>query len=217
MLITKTQTRGNCQCCGRLQAVLAGGKNMSKHGYEVKKSSFEAYFSGVCGGHSFLSMQLERKVTDSLIKSAREDACRIDALALKLEAGDEFPKTAKSGKRVKGERYFEDEIVPFDQAPKHHQKVAVTVEIYKCQSRARSARVWADQMEKLVNEVHGQPLCIVPIAAALDRIQNGEKRVSLIGRVLTSYRVDGASVYWQDERGFKGKMVSRAWRALKGA
>jgi len=211
----KTQDRGNCQCCGRMQAVLAGGRTMSKHGYEVKKDGSYAYFSGICGGNSFMPMQFERKITDALVISARADAIRLDALALKLEAGEEFPALAESDKltrRPHGGMHYEQ--VPFAQAPKHKQDRAVESAIWNAQQRSRAARNWADQMERLVNEVYGTPLTIVPIAAALDRIQPGEQRANLRGRVLVSTGQVAASVYWKDEKGFKGKMSSRAWRLL---
>lgn len=220
--VLKTQARGNCQCCGRLQAVLAGVWTMSKHGYEVKKDGSYAYFSGVCGGHSFMPMQLERKVTDSLVISARAEAARLYIRVDALSTGLAHPEMARSGKRVpdptRAGRMVDEEVL-FALAPAHHQEAARESLIWALTQRARGALDWAHQMERLVNEMYGKPLHAVLVASALSRIQEGDKRRNPRARdkVLIARSQEGATVYWRTEDGFKGKMSSRAWRLLPTA
>lgn len=81
--MSKTQTRGNCQCCGRDQAVAKG--TMAHHGYTVDNG----YFNGTCGGHMHAPLQVERTVADSIVAKCRQDAERLDKRAAALKDGTE--------------------------------------------------------------------------------------------------------------------------------
>jgi len=180
MTNAKTQLRGNCQCCGRDQAVQGG--RMSKHGYEVKKDGSYAYFSGVCSGHQFKPMQVERTVTDSAIAGARRDAERQDFLAIQFKKGEVKPQFVATGRWISKER--REETIPFEDAEPRDQKKAVESAIWKCEQRARGARSWADDMEALVNRVHGTELRTVLVEGPKE-IPMGEKRQPVGGKVLT--------------------------------
>ena len=88
--MTKTQTRGHCQCCGREQAVVRCGY-MAHHGYEVK----DGWFQGKCGGHNFPPLEVARDVADSTIASVRRDAAALRVRATALIAGEVSPATAE--------------------------------------------------------------------------------------------------------------------------
>lgn len=200
---TKIQLRGNCPCCGRDQAVLASGR-MSKHGYTVE----QGWFQGVCSGDSHAPMQKDRVVTDRIIAQVRADVVKLLQQAADLEAGKIHPLTCKVSHMRNAEP------VPFKEAPEWAQREAVRSAIYGAQSRARAGESFADQMEALVNAVHGQPLREVPVEEGPAPVRAGERRKSPRG-LLTATRVEGARVYWKDERGFKSWTGTQAWRKME--
>ena len=215
----KTQARGNCQCCGREQAVLKSG-NMSKHGYEVSEYH---YFQGVCTGERYKPIQHERDVADSIAKSVRADVAKNLALVEKLKAGKTFPLEAKSGKRVRDEARARagkfpmvEEFVAFELAPKHHQDAAVVAMIYRCETQARHGTSFADQFEKLIRDVHGEALRIVVLQDGPALIDRGDKRSlahSAGDRVLECIYVQaGRRVYYKSER--NGKTYSGSWMGI---
>lgn len=200
----KTQIRGNCQCCGRDQAVLPSGR-MAKHGYQVKNGWFE----GTCTGHLFSPMQKYRTQTDSLVVSVRSQVKDLLQLAADLQAGKVIPKTCRVDHRPNSEQ------VPFKDAPEWAQKAAINAARFLAESRARLGESFANDMEALVNRVHGQELKVVPIEAGPPPVQVGEHRM-LRGKVVTSYRVDGGKVY-AESSDRKFCLTTRAWRLLQSA
>lgn len=66
---THTHT-GNCQVCGRPQAVDVKDGTLAKHGYTIEWRMFE----GTCPGSHELPLQVSRKITDSVIASALRQA-----------------------------------------------------------------------------------------------------------------------------------------------
>lgn len=207
---TKTQLRGNCQCCGRLQAVMNG--RMAKHGYEVKDRGDWGYFEGVCLGANYAPMQTERTVTDRLVVSAREQAVELDRRAVQLRAGEIFPALIDTGRWDSKTR--STVTIPFDQGSAYEKQRAVEAAALQAESQARGARAWAYDMEKLANAVHGQPLQEVKRDAGPAPILTGEQRKAPRG-ILTAQNVFRGMVHWQDERGFKSKMATRSWRLLE--
>ena len=83
------QIRGNCQCCGRQQAVVNG--RMSKHGYTVK----EGWFSGICSGRNYAPIQVSRTTTDKIIADISAEIPELIAKAEKVKSGELTPKTLK--------------------------------------------------------------------------------------------------------------------------
>lgn len=153
----KTQQRGNCQCCGRDQAI---NHTVAKHGYEVKNRGQGGYFRGVCSGHNYEPMQVKRDITDVVISGCRADAERLDERVAGLRSGKLTPDYVRGHYNPKTREY--DQLLFEDGSPSQKRE-AIVGEVYRCESRARAARSAADDLEKLVNEVHGQPLRIVKV------------------------------------------------------
>lgn len=202
-MTTKTQTRGNCPCCGRDQAVLSSGR-MSKHGYTVDNG----WFNGVCSGERFQPMQVQREVTDQLVVQVRREVKELEAAADDFATGRRVPKTVTRG-------WGKNETqVAFADAPEWEQRQAVSKALYAARSRAKAGEQFANDMEKLVNAVHGQPLREVPVAEAPAAIRSGEQRKLANGRVVTVRFTDRGRVYWADERGFRSWTGVQAFRKL---
>jgi hypothetical protein len=205
------QLRGHCQCCGRLQAVPNGF--MSKHGYQVK----EGWFQGVCSGERYAPIERDRAQADSIVAMVRGECAALRDQAAALRAGEAKPVHAKSGNRVPdpSKRYWEleDELVPFDQAPRHYQVEAVEAAAWKAQRRAEVGESFAAFLEGVANEYHGKALIEVKADAGPAPIRSGERRVSQRGVLVANYCERGM-VHWKDDRGFGSKMSSRSWRAL---
>lgn len=198
----RIQVRGNCPCCGRDQAVVKG--TMSKHGYTVE----QGWFQGVCSGDRYAPMQVQREVTDRIVAQVRKDVAELMEKVEQLKAGKIHPTHCKTSSRPKAEP------VAWADAPEWARNDAVRTAIYQTEGRARAGTSFADQMEALLNAVHGQPLREVTVESGPAPIQIGERRMSERG-VLTVVSVQGARVYWKDERGFKSWTGSSAWRKLQ--
>lgn len=209
--MSKTQTRGNCQRCGRQQAVRGA---VAKHGYTVE----HGYLEGVCTGHLFAPLQVERAEADRVILACREDAPRLMKRAADLEAGLVFPARASAGTRSRVSQFvWADDTVPFAEATLRHQREAVASEKYRCESRARAALAFADDLEKLADQLHGTDLVVVQLAPAAARVQEGERRVCASGVLVARYQ-DGARVYWTRAKdGFRGWSGTQAWRGFEVA
>jgi len=156
----RIQLRGNCQCCGRDQAV---NHVVAQHGYEVKNRGMGGYFSGVCSGHQFVPMQVSRDVTNSVVRGCRDDAARLDERAAALRDGTVTPETVQGRYNTAKGEY---DRLPFAQGTVYQKRDAVEIETYRCEARARAARSAADDLEKLADRVHGQPLREVVIPGA---------------------------------------------------
>lgn len=210
------QYRGNCQCCGRIQAVInsAGAQRMAKHGYEVKDRGNYGYFAGTCQGIRFQPMQASRAVTDQLVATAREDAIKHDQRAADLKAGKVFPSQIRG--RYNHERRDYD-MKPFEEGDEWEKRSAVKSAIHSEECRASGARSWADQMEKLVNAVHGTALIEVDRDAGPAPIHYGDKRKNEAGDELEATAVYRGMVHWRSPRGDKvrtGRMSTRSWRLM---
>ncbi|WP_175787496.1 hypothetical protein [Burkholderia anthina] len=208
---TKTQTRGNCQCCMRDQAVLDTGR-MSKHGYTVKGVHGHGWFSGVCSGEHHLPLQKDRSHLDAIVVTIREEAANLEHRALGLRDGSVKPQTAKEGPWSKAKD------IPFAEASAYQQQEAVKHAIYSAENRARQGRTLANQMADFADKVYGTELREVPVEAGPAPIKLGEKRVSsATGRVLEAVELRGARVYWKDSKGFKSWTGTQAWRRFATA
>jgi len=210
------QYRGNCQLCGRQHAV---NGTVAKHGYTVE----HGWFNGVCNGSQFKPMQQDRAVTDKMVSDVREQVSELLQRAADLKSGKIAPATCGSSAM---ERYVDDKgrarqrckVVPFAEGDVYYQKDAINGEVYRCESRARAGTSFANDMEKLVNSVHGKPLVEVKKEDKPAPILPGEKRKTANGTIATVLYQDGARVYWTYERdGNKKKSWtgSQAWRKLE--
>lgn len=204
-MTTKTQLRGNCQCCGREQAVLASSGTMAKHGYTVKGG----WFLGVCSGHNYRPMQEDISVTRDIVATVRADVAKLLEYAADLKSGKSHPPTCKTSHAPGAQP------VAFAEAPAWAQRDAISSAIYATENRARAGEHFANDLETLANAMHGKPLREEKVSAGPAPILAGERRISTKRGVLTATSVVGALVIWRDERGLKSRMSSRAWRALE--
>lgn len=206
-MATKTQLRGNCQCCGRDQAVLATTGTLAKHGYTVKGG----WFQGVCSGHHHRAMQDDRSVTDRIVAEVRSQVAELRKTAQAYRVGTAHPaRIAKASARP-----GEDATIAWDEAPDWMRNDARRSAIYALENRAAAGEHFANDLEALANAMHGQPLREEKVSAGPAPILAGERRISTKRGVLTATSVVGAWVSWRDERGLKSRMSSRAWRALE--
>lgn len=196
------QLRGHCQCCGRQHAVLRG--RIAKHGYEVV-----GYFRGVCHGADTLPMQVERKLTDRIIKDQRENAAAARQQAADLKAGKVRPQIVERSYR----RDVDDTVIAWDDAKEWQRQEAVRVAIHQAEHADRTLTDMADALEALADRVHGQPLIEAQKPAAPEPIKVGERRTGARG-VLTVKTIDRGSVWWTTESGLKGRTSTRSWRLL---
>ena len=144
--MVNTQIRGNCQCCGRQQAVINGF--MSKHGYTVE----QGWFNGVCSGRNHPPLQISRTVTDKIIADISAEIPELIAKADKVKAGEITPKTVK---------LFRKEEIPFEQGDRRQQEAARTSLEWAYRNRARAGKHFAESMAKVADKYHGQPLVVV--------------------------------------------------------
>jgi hypothetical protein len=206
------KTIGNCQCCGRSQAVVGGGL-MSKHGYTVKGGWFE----GVCSGDRYSPMQVSRTHTDEIVESVRAEVVTLKSNLVLMKSGKLKPTTASGGRKLVDGKFVEI-TVPFAEAESWEQRNAMQGMIYRTESRIRAGESFADMMEKLVNSVHGTALTQEKKAPKTVYISGGEQRTNDSGAVLVASYQEGARVYYKYTRPngsvFSNWMSSRSWRAL---
>ena len=150
----KTQSRGHCQCCGREHAV---NGTVVKHGYEVKDRGLGGYFSGVCHGHTHRPMQIDRSVTDTSAASLRIEAGKRLERVEQLRSGKAHPASIERGW---GQN---KKTVPFADATPYEQRDAVRNTIAHEESMARHLSAFADDLQKLADEVHGKALRVVKV------------------------------------------------------
>ena len=140
-----TQIRGNCQCCGRQQAVVNG--RMSKHGYTVK----EGWFSGVCSGRNYAPIQVSRTTTDKIIADISAEIPELIAKAEKVKSGELTPKTVKV-------RMMSKEEIPFEQGDLRQQSAARTSLEWAYRNRARAGQDFIKAMIEVADKYHGTSL-----------------------------------------------------------
>lgn len=201
---TRKQFRGNCQCCGKQQAVLDGSGRISKHGYKVEGGWFE----GVCSGQHHAPMQESRVATDNIVSSVRTECDELEQLANGYKIGIAHPARIDKSYSKRGE----DKTMAWEDAAEWQQQDGIKTAIYRIESRVRAGRGFADMLEQLANDRHGKPLVVVKVEAAKAPIQYGERRKAPNGRVLQVVRLEGQRVYWKDEKGYGSWTGTGAWR-----
>jgi hypothetical protein len=199
-----TQIRGNCQCCGRQQAVVGGG--MSKHGYTVD----HGWFNGVCSGERYAPMQVSRVHTDQIIVEVRAEVVELLAKADRVKAGEITPKTIMRSPR------FQKIEIAFADAEKHEQANAVQAMEWNLRNRARAGEQFAKALGEVADKVHGTALIEVAKKEAPEFINVGHQK-SGNEMTYTCTSVQGARVYYKVQKGdkvFKGWMGCQAWRKM---
>lgn len=220
-MASTTQLRGNCQCCGRLQAVT--GNRMSKHGYTVEKTGMGyGWFRGVCSGHNHAPLQQDRQVADRIVASVRAEVAELRNTANDLESGTkvlrlvEDPRTRSMRKRTDPAQ-----MVEWQELPNYYREQVLASALWSMRRRAETGEGFANDLETLANKVHGTRLLEVERPQAAAPILVGERRelntASVPKTVATVTRVDRARVYWtamfgdSARRGWTG---TQAWRKL---
>lgn len=207
------QIRGNCQCCGKVQAVVGG--LMSKHGYTVENG----WFSGVCSGRNFQPMQFSRAETDSIVLSIRQEIPKLLAQAEQVEAGLLLPKTVtrRTYNAVARQRVTVE--VPYSEATPSEQSDERNRLAWSLKHRASSGKSFADQLEAIADKVHGTALIEVA-KKEVEQIRIGDKKTSKeTNLIYTCFKVEGVRVWWtatkQSGQQIKSWMGSQAWRKLE--
>jgi hypothetical protein len=212
MTTSKIQLRGHCQRCGRLQAGLAYGSLMAKHGYTVKDRGQYGYFSGTCSGSGFQPIELSRSLADACVAEARNDAIAHADNAAALKAGRATPLQVQGNWDFVKREYA---MIPFAEAPEYKQREAVRSAIFREEQRSRMAAEWAAAHEALIARVHGQPMVAVTKPAGPAPILIGEQRRGRNGNgVWTVTGVHRGMVRFANAEGKTGKVSMRAWRLL---
>ena len=192
---------GNCQVCGRPQAVNSG---MSKHGYIVA----QGWFQGVCAGEGYLPMQQDNKVTQEVCADIYAEILTLEILIANLQSGKVTPKTAPESV------FYKAKDVPFATANKYMQEHAVAEHIRNTQYCIKAGQSHAEYITALSTKVAGDELVKEFKADKPPVIQQGEKRI-LNGKVVSCRHTEGQRVYYKDERGFGSYTSPQAWRKLE--
>jgi hypothetical protein len=143
---TIKQLRGNCQCCGRLQAVKNG--HMSKHGYTKQ----HGWFAGVCSGERFAPMQVSRDQTDKVIADITAEIPELIKQAEQVKAGNLLPKTIVVG------HFDNKQEIPFADATPLQQSRARTSLEWSFRNRAHAGESFIKTLAEVVDEKHGTEL-----------------------------------------------------------
>ncbi len=211
----KIQLRGHCQCCCRIQAVQ--GSRMSKHGYEVKNRGDFGWFSGVCGGHKFAPVEVERVVLDQIVAQIRQECAGLLEKANNYIDGTAHPAQVGTGRYDPETR--QEICIAWEEAADYTQKSELKRQIWRLQSRAQSGNQQADQMVEIADRCHGKPLQEVKKDEGPEPIPVGQKRVLPIGKIGTVQLVYKGMAHFKvegDEK-FTRKMSTRSWRLLAKA
>ena len=201
------QIRGNCQCCGRQQAVVNG--TMSKHGYTVANG----WFQGVCGGEFHRPMQVIRATTDRIIADITEEVT-----ALLFQADQVLAGKMKPTKVVRGQ-FMKAYEIDFADATAHEQAHAVQCMNWKLRSRAKAGEDFAKYLAETADQKHGTALIEVERKEAPASVTTGDKKTK-DGKTYTCRYVEGARVHYRMTRGentFKGWIGIQAWRKMESA
>lgn len=186
MFTSKIQLRGNCQCCGRQQAVLDTGR-MSKHGYTVDNG----WFNGVCSGERHPPIQHDRSALDAMCVSIEEQCVQLCIVALDMEQGRSFPKMVDTGNTIWINRKPVREQIEWSQASVYQQQAQVKREVSHLRRRAELGRSFVKDMLKLADERHGGELERVVLDPAAKAINVGDT-VKVYGRDVVVTRIADA-------------------------
>jgi hypothetical protein len=208
------QIRGNCQCCGKEQAVVSG--LMSKHGYTVENG----WFSGVCEGRNFRPMQVSRVETDNIVASIRIQIPKLLAQAEQYESGAATPDfVVKRSYSVELRKSIETKI-PYAEADAYDQRSARSQIVWALKSRASSGKTFSDQLEAVANKVHGLPLIETTKKEVIQICVGDKKKSQETGLTYICFKVEGARVWWTSARPSDGKVMkswmgSQSWRKME--
>ena len=159
---------GNCQVCGRKQAIECVGPGdgfntgkLAKHGYKVAGFS---YFVGTCEGSGEQALQLQHVITDDICNRLTEYAARQLKFARQLESGEVVPEQVRVGQKrqvVNNCQTLVDVYVAWAEALEHKQKEQVKRDIYKHENNAHNAKSHVEFLIEMKKKIYGTAL--VPV------------------------------------------------------
>ena len=159
--------RGTCQACGRLQAHQNTNGLVAKHGYTVDWG----FFNGVCMGADAQPLELDRSMTDQIIKTLRTvEAPKHDKHAAALQAGTVEPQWKREViachyPRRDGRNTFNFNRIDIEctraELSDYDAGQQLAHAIYVAKGKAEQARSHADMLVKMIATRHGQPLVAV--------------------------------------------------------
>jgi len=203
------QLRGNCQCCGRQQAVV--GRWMAKHGYTVE----HGWFQGACSGESSEPMQKSRTRTDGIVAQVRADVAKLLEQKNKLEAGTAKPLFINKGTERN------PDLIPFNEGDDYQQRITLRKAIHDLTFKANMGAQFADMLIEVADKYHGTPLIEVEKKEPPTPIYRGDKKLSQNkSYTYECRRVEGGRVYYVlDKNGaqLNGWIGTQAWRKLENA
>jgi hypothetical protein len=154
--------KGHCQACGRVQAAANGSRKIAKHGYNTRLG----FFMGTCKGSDALALELSHTLTDEIVVKLGEYAAAQTAKVKRLEAGEEFPKTARTSewistkyegrRKIPGTGCYRE--VAFADATDLQQRDAVKAAINEASFQVRQALEHGADLRKLRSEIFGKKL-----------------------------------------------------------
>lgn len=180
---------GTCQICGRHQAFAK--YVIAKHGYTVE----HGYFQGTCPGSGHQPLEFDRTFADEVAASLRRDAAMQAIKVARINAGKLFPEQAKNGEQEQYERMtsfgprksWRAVMVPYAQAPNHHQRDAVNECRFNCERQRDLAASTAKGIVMNADRITGKQ-CLTP------RSSNADKKVIAAGTVVKLGGKDGVTV-----------------------
>jgi len=163
--VKKATHNGTCQACGRAQAAMYGGNEMSNHGYTVTWG----YFNGVCSGAGKPPLEVSREWCDGVIKWLHEEAAKAEAQAVGpigrvwiTEMTMAERRSVYDRQKPKQRWYTQPEFETAKASTlmycNWHWKDKVDMERFRLNRQAKAAREHADMLAKRADERFGQPL-----------------------------------------------------------
>jgi hypothetical protein len=143
----KSQYKGHCQGCARLQAVLPNGL-IAKHGYKVKYG----FFMGVCNGAGHAPLEVSEQYTLSVIESITQQIDELLAQAQSYRDGTAQPEVIRVG-NSRNER-----IIPFAEAQRWEVSRFFFDETGRLETRAYYGQRTIEALSQARAEFHGKDL-----------------------------------------------------------
>lgn len=194
-MTTKTQTRGHCQICGRIQAFNTSG--MAKHGYQVIGRGEGGWFSGTCQGSHHRPLEQDRSVLDGTLDQVRNDVAVLKKDLNEVIAGRKFPKNvwfdgfniSVSKDRPRSVRY---KLTEFKSLSAFHQDDARRQIQYQIESRIRAGNGYIKDMTALAKKVHGQAHQEVKRGKDPNKVIAVGSKVRILGREVVVQKIEYA-------------------------
>lgn len=155
--MSKHTHKGNCQGCGRLQAVDNLSKMIAKHGYKVSGYGF---FNGMCLGSNRLTMQMEIVYTKKVCIMMKEQSDRLMIRYEKLSNGVDLnilvPQVfIKTERRIdlNGKKVSVDVYATYKEADEMQRARQVSYEMNIALSRSASLKQTIKYLSELSERV----------------------------------------------------------------